>query len=205
VLSLSFLLAAGGSSLAKGNKDDAVKRGRYLVTVVGCNDCHTPMKMTPNGPVPDMERFLSGHPEGSIDPSLAPGKTDLFVAGPDLTAFRFPFGIVYTRNLTPDKTGLGEWTEDQFVKTMRTGRHQGDGRALLLPMPWFNFGTMTDADLKAMFAFLKSIKPIANTVPDPKVPPAILDQFAKTNAGTAEMMKQTAAEMNGPAPAAKKK
>src|SRR5678816_3607885 len=102
-----FLTVTAGSSWAKGTapKDDPVKRGQYLVTILGCNDCHTPMKMTPNGPAPDMERMLSGHPEGAPDPMATPGKTDMMVAGPDLTAFKLQFGTVYARNLTPDKTG----------------------------------------------------------------------------------------------------
>jgi hypothetical protein len=168
---------------------EMVKRGGYLVAITGCGDCHTPMKMGPMGPVPDMERMLSGHPEGAPDPAGTLGKGDIAMTGTDLTSWKQPFGLVYTRNLTPDKTGLGDWTEDQFVKTMRTGRHQGEGRAILPPMPWFDFYNMTDDDLKAVFAFLRTIKPIKNTVPDPKVPPPVLEQFLKSNAATVEMLK----------------
>lgn len=195
----SVALAAGPAAAKKG--DDPVKRGGYLVTIGGCNDCHTPLKMTPNGPAPDMDRFLSGHPEGQPDSTSTLSKNDIAVLGPDLTSWVFAFGTVYTRNLTPDKTGLGDWTEEQFIKTLRTGKHQGEGRAILLPMPWFNYAQMTDDDLKAVWAFLKSIKPIKNTVPDPKVPPPVLEQFAKSNAGIVEMMK---AQQAAPAPAPKK-
>jgi hypothetical protein len=187
---------------AKPGKEDPVKRGEYLVMVGGCNDCHTPMKMTPMGPAPDMERFLSGHPEGQLDPAGTPAKTDLALSGPDLTSWKLPFGIVYVRNLTPDKTGLGEWTEAQFIKTMRTGKHQGEARALLPPMPWYNYGGMTDEDLKAVWAFLHSVKPIKNVVPDPKVPPPVLDQFAKTNAAIVEMVINHKAPPPPPAAAA---
>jgi hypothetical protein len=177
---------------AKSAKEDPVKRGEYLVMVGGCNDCHTPFKMTPIGPMPDMERMLSGHPEGQPDPSGTLGKIDLVTPVPDLVrsggGWRFPFGINYSRNLTPDKTGLGEWTEAQFIKTLRTGRHQGEGRALLPPMPWFNYGGMPDDDLKAVWAYLRSIPPIKNTVPDPKVPPQVLDQFLKNNAAIVDMV-----------------
>jgi hypothetical protein len=176
------VIGAATTVAAKPAKEDPVKRGAYLVTVAGCNDCHTPMKMTPIGPMPDMDRMLSGHPEGQPDPTGTLGKSDLVLTGPDLTGFKFPFGMVYTRNLTPDKTGLGEWTEAQFIKTMRTGKHQGEGRAILPPMPWSDFGQMPDEDLKAVWAYLRSLKPIKNTVPDPKVPPPVLDQFVKTNA-----------------------
>jgi mono/diheme cytochrome c family protein len=182
------LLGVAAPARAKSAKDDPAKRGAYLVMVGGCNDCHTPLKMTPIGPMPDMDRMLSGHPEGQLDPAGTPAKTDLALSGPDLTSWKLPFGIVYTRNLTPDKTGLGEWTEAQFIKTLRTGRHQGEARPLLPPMPWFNYGGMTDEDLKAVWAFLRSIKPIKNTVPDPKVPPPVLEQFAKTNAAVVDIV-----------------
>ena len=158
-----------------------VKRGEYLVTIGSCHDCHTPMKMTPDGPAPDFSRALSGHPPDAAEPAGTAGKTDLMLSGSDLTSFRMPWGILYSRNLTPDKSGIGEWTEAQFIKTLRTGRHQGEGRALMPPMPWPNAAAMTDEDLKAVFAYLKSIKPIPNTVPEPKVPPAAIDQFAKSN------------------------
>jgi mono/diheme cytochrome c family protein len=177
-------LAALAASLPGTSRADAkgnVKRGEYLVTIGGCNDCHTPLKMTPNGPAPDMDRMLSGHPEGQADPSGTLGKGDLAISGVDFTALTLAFGTVYTRNLTPDKTGLGDWTEEQFIKTIRLGRHQGDGRALLPPMPWYNYANLTDEDIKAVWAYLRSIKPIKNTVPDPKVPPQVLDQMAKAN------------------------
>jgi len=183
------LILFGAATTAQAKpKEDPAKRGGYLVMIAGCNDCHTPMKMTPLGPAPDMDLMLSGHPVAQPDPSGTIGKGDLMVSGPDLTSFKLPFGTVYARNLTPDKTGLGEWTEAQFVKTLRTGRHQGDGRAVLPPMPWPDFGRMTDEDLKAVWAFLRTIKPIANPVPDPKVPPPVLDQFLKNNAAIADMV-----------------
>lgn len=180
------------AKVAKGSaaSPELIKRGGYLVMVGGCNDCHTPMKMTPMGPAPDHSRFLSGRAEGSPEPAGNLGPKDMALTGTDLTSWKQPFGTVYARNLTPDKTGLGTWTEEQFIKTMRLGRHQGDGRPLLPPMPWFNFAGMTDGDLKAMFAYLRSIKPIKNTVPDPKVPPPVFEQFEKTNAAIVEMLKK---------------
>ena len=77
----------------------------------------------------------------------------------------------YAIRCADDETGLGKWTEANFIQAIRTGRHQGQGRPILPPMPWPFIGKMTDDDLKAVFAFLKSIKPIANHVPDP-LPPA---------------------------------
>jgi len=196
------LLSSSLALAAKPAKETPVKRGEYLVMVGGCNDCHTPLKMSPIGPMPDMERMLSGHPEGQLDPMGTPSKTDLALSGPDLTSWKLPFGIVYARNLTPDQTGLGEWTEAQFIKTMRTGRHQGEARALLPPMPWYNYGPMTDDDLKAVWAYLHSIKPVKNSVPDPKVPPPVLEQFLKTNATIVDIRINHKAPPPPPAPAA---
>ncbi len=87
---------------------------------------------------------------------------------PTFTAWAGPWGISYTANLTPDQnTGLGIWTEDMFIKAIREGKHMGTSRPILPPMPWPAFRNYSDDDLKAIFAYLKSIPPIANHVPDP--------------------------------------
>ena len=153
-----------------------LKRGEYLVNFGGCNDCHTPKVMTPNGPEPDKSRLLSGHPAGAQLPPVPAG-----VIGPnpnqwgaltnnDLTAWAGPWGISFAANLTPDATGMSGWTSDLFIKTMRTGKHFGVGPPVLPPMPWFALAALTDQDLKAVFAYLKSVKPIKNQVPKP-IPP----------------------------------
>jgi hypothetical protein len=90
----------------------------------------------------------------------------------DLTAWAGPWGVSFAANLTPDMTGLGGWTAQQFIQTMRTGKHVGIGRDLLPPMPWLNLEVLTDADLKALFAYLQSLKPISNQVPQP-IPPKV--------------------------------
>lgn len=174
---------------AKTGSAAQIKRGEYLVTIAGCHDCHTPMKMTPLGLMPDFERSLMGHPPEAPDPTGTPGKSDLALTGSDLTSWKMPYGLVYSRNLTPHKSGLGEWTEAQFIKSLREGRHQGEGRPLLAPMPWPSTAAMTEEDLKALYAYLRTIKPINNTVPDPKVPPPVIDQFAKNNAALAALLK----------------
>jgi len=158
-----------------GKKQEPVKRGEYLVSYGGCSDCHTPKIMTPKGPEPDVKKLLSGHQASEKLPELPQG-----IIGPDkwggltnnnLTAWFGPWGVSFAANLTPDKkTGLGGWSEEQFVKTMRTGKHLGVGRELLPPMPWFNLAFLTDEDLKAVFAYLRTIKPIENMVPQP-IPP----------------------------------
>jgi hypothetical protein len=127
-----------------------------------------------NGPEPDLSRMLSGHPQ-SVDvgapPQLGDGAWGGAV-GKTMTAWAGPWGVSFTANLTPDaETGLGKWTEAQFIQTLRTGRHMGQGRQILPPMPWFNYGKATDGDLKAIFAYLRSIPPVKNKVPEP-LPPA---------------------------------
>jgi len=150
-----------------------VERGQYLVNTSGCHDCHTPFKMGPNGPEPDMARALSGHPESvkiSAPPKL-PAEW-MFAGNVTGTAWAGPWGISYTANLTPDQnTGLGIWTEDMFMKAIREGKHMGTSRPILPPMPWPAYKNMTDDDLKAVFAYLRSIPAISNRVPDAVIAP----------------------------------
>jgi mono/diheme cytochrome c family protein len=145
-------------------------RVKYLVDIMGCHDCHTPMKMGPKGPEWDLDRALSGHPENlamPAAPALPPGPW-IGVAAATFTAWSGPWGTSFTANLTPDKeTGLGDWTEEMFIATMKTGRHQGKGRPLLPPMPYFNLQKLTDEDIKSVFAYLQSLTPIHNKVPAP--------------------------------------
>ena len=151
---------------------DPVARGRYLVTAKGCGDCHTPMKMGPSGPEYDESRALSGFDARGAVPPMPPvaGVGEVYPLEP---AYAGAWGMSFAANLTPDpETGLGAWTEQQFIDTLRNGRHQGRGRQLLPPMPWSVFGQMSDADLKAMFAYLKTVTPVKNKVPDP-LPPAL--------------------------------
>ncbi len=156
---------------AQGNKT-LIKRGLYLVTLGGCNDCHTPKKMTPAGPVLDETRLLSGHPSDENLPAIPP---DMFgpnkwgaITNNGLTAWVGPWGTSYTSNLSPDpETGTGTWDVGLFIKIIRTGKFMGSGRDILPPMPWNEYAKLTDADLKAIFAYLKSLKPITNKVPAP--------------------------------------
>ncbi|HEX4823045.1 MAG TPA: hypothetical protein VFV19_01910 [Candidatus Polarisedimenticolaceae bacterium] len=161
-------------AMAEGAPADRVARGAYLVRIMVCNDCHTPFKMGGSGPEPDMSRMLSGHPQ-ELEMPPAPA----LPAGPwgwagavTNTAFSGPWGTSFTANLTPDpETGLGKWTEKMFLDTLRTGRHQGIGRPVLPPMPWPMYGKATDDDLEAIFAYLQSIPPVKNKVPQPVDPP----------------------------------
>ena len=154
-----------------------IERGRYLVTIGGCNDCHTPKVFSDGGMSPDESRLLSGHPQDAVlpefDPELvAPGKWVLF--NQHLTAAAGPWGVSFSANLTPDEeTGIGAWTETVFVNALRNGKYMGTGRPLLPPMPWFNLAAATDEDLAAMFAYLQSIPPVKNHVPEPIPPPGM--------------------------------
>jgi hypothetical protein len=154
-----------------------VERGKYLVTLSGCNDCHSPKTMDANGPQPDPARLLSGHPEG-IKVTAAPpppkGSPWTIATTNDLTAWSGPWGVSFAANLTPDpNTGLrsGVWSEEIFIKAIRTGKHMGTSRDILPPMPWPEFSKMTDDDLKAIWEYLGTIPPVTNHVPDP-IPPA---------------------------------
>lgn len=165
---------AGRTATAAGqvSKTDVVKRGEYLVSSMGCHDCHTPNKMGPQGPEPDMARALSGHPaELKLPPPPAPSGPWIAAVTGTFTAWAGPWGTSYTQNITPDPdTGIGNYTEEQFVMTIREGKKQGRGRALLPPMPWPAIRNLSDEDLKAVYAYLRTVKPIRNKVPDPVVP-----------------------------------
>jgi len=149
-----------------------VERGRYLVTAMGCNDCHTPWKAGANGPEPDMSRMLSGHPESLKMPSPPEPVGPWGIRGAStMTAWAGPWGVSFAANLTPDEeTGLGSWSEDQFVAAIRSGRHQGRGRPILPPMPTPNVASLSDEDLSALFSYLQSIPALKNHVPEPLPP-----------------------------------
>jgi mono/diheme cytochrome c family protein len=122
-----------------------VERGKYLTTVLGCHDCHTPGYFYGAA---DMNRALSGSELG----------------------WQGPWGIAFPRNLTPDmETGIGTWTEQDIVRAIRTG-YRPDGTQLTPPMPWPDFASLTDQDAQAVAAYLKSIPAIRHQNL-PHVPP----------------------------------
>lgn len=165
--------AAPAARAGAPSAEALVERGAYLVRIMACNDCHTPFRMGPRGPEPDMDRMLSGHPEGLAmppAPSLGDGPWVWAGAGTN-TAFAGPWGVSFTANLTPDpETGLGGWTEETFFQAIRDGRHEGRGRPILPPMPWPMYRQATDEDLRAVFAYLQTIPAIRNRVPAPVDP-----------------------------------
>jgi mono/diheme cytochrome c family protein len=179
-VALAFSMAAVilvACSKGKEKKDETqemteaalAERGKYLMMVSACHDCHSPKKITSDGQVLlDEDRLLSGHPK---DEPLRPisGHNDWILFSQGLTSFVGPWGISYAANLTPDDTGTGNWTFEQFKTAIRKGKYKGmeGSRSLLPPMPWEVYQYFTDDDLKAIFTYLRTLKPIDNLVPAP--------------------------------------
>jgi hypothetical protein len=177
LIAASTLLAFVAPAAHAGDDKDLaekVARGKYIVATSGCHDCHTPWKMGPNGPGPDMDRMLSGHPENMpVPPAPKPEGPWLVSVAATNTAWSGPWGTSFTANLTSDKeTGLGKWTLRNFRDMLRTGRHMGQGRPVLPPMPVAVYRNLTDADVEALFVYLQSVPAIRNRVPEP-IPPAV--------------------------------
>jgi mono/diheme cytochrome c family protein len=184
----SFLITQCSNQPAKENSETAaasmvadfggygtqVKWGEHLLLTGGCGDCHTPKKMGPMGPEDDSSLLLSGHP--ALQPLPDVNRLEMQQKGnavtQTLTGWIGPWGTSYAANLTPDSTGIGAWKEEQFIYAIRNGVSKGiaGNRPILPPMPWKTIRNYTDDELKAMFAYLKSIKPIKNNVPPPQPP-----------------------------------
>ena len=148
--------------------DPQVEHGRYLVTLGVCHDCHTPKG--PDGR-PRLDRLLSGHPEGQPPAPAVPGAITACLTA---TCFTGPWGTSFARNLTPDSaTGIGTWTEAYFIEVLRTGI-RGNGEPLRPLMPWEWYRQLSDDDLKAIFAYLRTLPPISNAVPEDLPPPAVV-------------------------------
>lgn len=145
ILTSCALAAAALLALSAGANaaSQQVERGKYLVSIAGCNDCHTPGYFLGK---PDMNRFLGG--------------SDVAFEIPGLGAFLGP-------NLTPDKkTGIGDWSEKDIVAAIRTGKTP-EGRILAPIMPYHEFANLTDSDAAAIAAYLKTLPPVVHQVPGP--------------------------------------
>jgi len=159
-----------------GAYDSQVKWGEHLVKVGGCNDCHTPKKMGPNGPENDMSLMLSGHPAqtppADFDPKEA-AKKNLIITQ-TFTSWVGPWGTTYAANLTSDSTGIGNWKEEQFVKCLREKKWMGldNTRPLMPPMSMMPATEMSEDELKAIFAYLKTTPAIKNVIPQAALLPA---------------------------------
>lgn len=172
-----FLLITGCVKQEKPSAElksrELMNRGEQLVNEGRCNYCHTPTIETEEGTIPDPARILSGHPaESSIPeiPNVPVGSQEWleFLSNLESTVWAGPWGLTFAANLTPDpETGIGNWSAKDFVKTMRTGRHPSIDRNIMPPMPWSDYGQLSDRDLLSIFAYLQSLKPVKNDVPDP--------------------------------------
>lgn len=182
ILVFSQINCTGTVEKKEMSQEEMVALGKYIVTTSGCDDCHTPKIFTEAGPVFDTTRRFSGFPQGEKLPAYdikfaAPG--NWVSAEKHLAAWVGPWGISYASNLTPDKaTGIGTLSEEMFIKTLREGKYMGVGRPLLPPMPWQVYGMKTDQDLKAIYAYLMSVTPIQNLVPQPTPPDKLKEVLA---------------------------
>jgi Cytochrome c len=184
-LALAIALPAAAFGLGRATPfvtaSGRIQRGQYLVAAMGCGSCHTPKMMGLGGPKSDASRFLSGHPQGSTlgpPPELDAGPW-VSVSSWDTTAWAGPWGVSYAANLTPDEnTGIGSWSEETFVRALRTGRHMGVSRPILPPMPWGSFRNLNDEDLRSIYAYLRTVAPVHNRVPEP-LPPSGPDVRAR--------------------------
>lgn len=162
-----------------GGYESLEEWGKHIVTVSGCHDCHTPKKMGPNGPELDSSLLLAGHQANVPPPDVNREEIETkgLIVTNTLTAWVGPWGISYAANLTSDRTGIGGWQESNLITALREGKYKGikSNRQLLPPMPWEMFREMSDGELKAIYAYLKSTKPINNVVPNP-VPPILADK-----------------------------
>lgn len=140
---LCSLISAAALAASAAQAQTPVERGKYLVTIAGCNDCHTPGYFLGK---PDMSRFLGGSEVGFDVPGL---------------------GTFYGPNITPDKdTGIGNWSNAQVLAALQTGVRP-DGRLLAPIMPWHAFASLTQSDASAIVAYLRSLPPVKNKVPGP--------------------------------------
>lgn len=144
-ITVPVLVLSGATPPAKGKLSPQAERGRYLVTIMGCNDCHTPGTLFG---APDFDRQLSGSEVG----------------------WSGPWGVSYPRNLSSDKeTGLGAWSDQDIKTAIRTGRRP-DGRVLNPPMPWQMYTALADKDVESIIAFLRTLPAVSHKVPE-IVPP----------------------------------
>lgn len=163
------------ASAPKLSNEELVKKGEHLVAVLDCEICHSPKKMGPQGPEVIPELRFGGHQAGTqlppIDEKSLNSGWVLFA--PDFTSTIGPWGQSYARNISSDTTGIGMWNLEQFKKVIREGKFMGldNTRPILPPMPWPAYKNLDDDEIEAVFAFLKSTKPVNNRVPDAKINP----------------------------------
>jgi cytochrome c553 len=153
-----------------GGFESQVKWGEHLVAIAGCNDCHTPKKMGQHGPEDDISLMLSGHPAQAPAPDFdrAEAAKKGLIVTQSFTAWTGPWGTTFAPNLTSDTTGIGGWKEEQFLKALHELKWMGleNTRPLMPPMSMMPATKMSDDELKAIFAYLKTTPPVKNTAPE---------------------------------------
>ncbi len=164
---------ASHTATSPTTSEDLVSRGRYLVGILACADCHTPRNER-GQPMPGMA--FAGHPEGAPLPQWEPAmmaSNALVTIAPPGTAFAGPFGTSVAPNLTPDmETGMGGLSVEGLIESWRTGTHWKSPRPILPPMPADAYKDMHEDDARAVYAYLHSLKPVRNRVPDSILPGA---------------------------------
>ncbi len=175
IISILMIFADAFITMSQGaeKNESEIEKGEKLVTEYGCIACHTPKIETAIGLVPDPNKLLSGHsetdkelpniPKGIIGDELWAG-----VYSKSLTAWAGPWGISFAANLTPDKeTGIGNWSKQNFISTIRLGIHTTSlARELAPAMPWRHISTLSDDELGTIYSYLMSLKPVKNKVPE---------------------------------------
>lgn len=170
-------LPANAGDTVKTDSAARVARGEYLVNAIGCDDCHSPKRMGEHGPEIIPELRFSGFPHNAQLPAVdtAAIHKGWVLFAPDLTSAAGQWGVSFAGNITSDATGIGNWKEENFIRALREGKYKGleNSRALLPPMPWATYKNLTDEDLKSIFSYLKTTKPVNNVVPAPRPPSGI--------------------------------
>lgn len=152
---------------------EQINKGETLLLEARCGFCHTPVIETSNGKVSDTSKRLSGHPSDYKLPEIP--RTPVgsqqwleFLTNLESTIWADEDGVVFSANITPDNdTGIGKWTEEMFINTIRTGKHPGWKKDLKKPMPWLEYSKLSNDQLISIYAYLMSIKPVYNKVPEP--------------------------------------
>ncbi|HSP12064.1 MAG TPA: hypothetical protein VLO29_06020 [Salegentibacter sp.] len=156
------------------SQEDLVKRGKYLVNTIGCQDCHSPKRMGERGPEYIKELSFSGYQANNELPPISQDALEKgwVLMSPDLTAAVGPWGVSFAANLTSDDTGIGNWSFEQFKRSLTEGKSKGlpNGRMLLPPMPWENYKDLKEEDLRAIYEYFQSTEPVKNRVPAPISP-----------------------------------
>lgn len=149
---------------------EQLRQGELLVMEGRCHFCHTP-ELNKNDKY--YGQILFGYPSNKKLPDLPDAPkgsqqwTD-FLSNLDSTVWIAGNKIVFSANITPDiETGIGNWSKEDFINTIRTGMHPGWKKKVNKPMPWLDYAKLSNDQLTSIYLYLKSQKPVYNKVPEP--------------------------------------